>query len=660
MADQRTTTSPAKLAAQAAGRRSSTDSLQSLSGVHVVTRIPAQPDDPERRAFHAADPDAVSRYWSTSLDGGLSASEAARRLQRLGPNKLAESTPPSLWMRLLAQVSDFTVLALIGAAVIAAVLAVVAPEPGATFLGKFGDSIAIFLIVVLNAILGLVQERRAEQALRALRDMTAPQAKILRDGNVVELPSADLVPGDVVLLEEGDKIPADLRLLVTRDLEVEEAALTGESMPVAKDASIVLDPATALADRVNMAFMGTQVSRGRGRGVVCNSGMHTELGSIAGMLAQVEEEQTPLKEQLERFGKQIVLGCIAISAIVFVFGWLVGGYHPREMFLVAVALAVAAIPEGLPAITTITLALGTSRMAKRNALVRRLPAVETLGCAQVVCTDKTGTLTQNAMTVRRLWIAGTTYRVGGEARDVEGKIEPEGGDAGTDLALAVRAASHASGARLDMGASGRVVASGDPTDAALLVLARKGRCADGPHAIRTEVPFTSSRRMATVVAMENEQELAYMRGAPEVILDLSERIRENGKVRPIRDEDRRKIADVAAGWGKEAMRVVALAMRVHAPPGTIILNTGDYLQRLSNDILPSTTHRVSRPRDPVAARRSRVSFPLAAYLPGLDVLRVLPGLANPKYEPIKVITFHTRTTAKFYGDDYAVEVPVDS
>src|SRR5262249_54834140 len=227
--------------------------------------------------------------------------------------------------------SDFTVLALIGAAVIAAVLAVVAPEPGATFLGKFGDSIAIFLIVVLNAILGLVQERRAEQALRALRDMTAPQAKILRDGNVVELPSADLVPGDVVLLEEGDKIPADLRPLATRDLAREEAALTGESMPVAKDASIVLDPATALADRVNMAFMGTQVSRGRGRGVVCNSGMHTELGSIAGMLAQVEEEQTPLKEQLERFGKQIVLGCIAISAIVFVFGWLVGGYHPREM-----------------------------------------------------------------------------------------------------------------------------------------------------------------------------------------------------------------------------------------------------------------------------------------------------------------------------------------
>src|SRR5262249_49537156 len=364
MADQRTTTSPAKLAAQAAGRRSSTDSLQSLSGVHVVTRIPAQPDDPERRAFHAADPAAVSRYCSTSLDGGLSARDAARGRPRLGPNKLAESPPPSLWMRLLAQVSDFTVLALIGAAVIAAVLAVVAPEPGATFLGKFGDSIAIFLIVVLNAILGLVQERRAEQALRALRDMTAPQAKILRDGNVVELPSADLVPGGGRLLREGDKVPAHLRLLATPDLEVEEAALTGESMPVAKDASIVPHPATAPARPGEIACLGPRGSRARGRGVVCNSGMHTELGSIAGMLAQVEEEQTPLKEQLERFGKQIVLGCIAISAIVFVFGWLVGGYHPREMFLVAVALAVAAIPQGLPAITTITLALGTSRLAK--------------------------------------------------------------------------------------------------------------------------------------------------------------------------------------------------------------------------------------------------------------------------------------------------------
>jgi P-type Ca2+ transporter type 2C len=568
MADSRLTqpgapASPAKLAAQAAARPS-TDSLQSLSGVHVITRIPAQPDDPDRRAFHAADSAAVARYWSTSLEQGLSVDEALRRFARLGPNKLDEGQPPSIWSRLLAQISDFTVLALIAAAVIAAVLAIVAPEPGAGFLGKFGDSIAIFLIVVINAILGLVQETRAEKALAALRDMTAPQARVVRGGNVVETASSDLVPGDVVLLEEGDKIAADLRLLQTFDLEVEEAALTGESMPVSKDATLVLEPAVALADRVNMAFMGTQVSRGRARGVVCNSGMHTELGAIAGMLARVEEEQTPLKQQLDKFGKQIVLGCIAISAVVFVFGWLVGGYHPREMFLVSVALAVAAIPEGLPAITTITLALGTSRMAKRKALVRRLPAVETLGCAQVICTDKTGTLTQNAMTVRRLWISGTTYAVGGEARETEGPIEPHEGEAGPDLKLAVRAASHASGARLTAGPGGRIEASGDPTDAALLVLARKGQSHE-KIVIKTEVPFTSSRRMATVIALEDDKEVAYTRGAPEVIVDLSERIRDNGQVRPITAEDRKRIADVAAAWGKDAMRVLALAVREHPP-----------------------------------------------------------------------------------------------
>ena len=568
MADSRLTqsgtpASPAKLAAQAATRRS-TDSLQSLSGVHVITRIPAQPDDPDRRAFHAADADAVARYWSTSLEHGLSVEEALRRFARLGPNKLDEGKPPSIWSRLLAQVSDFTVLALIAAAVIAAVLSIVAPEPGAGVLGKFGDSIAIFMIVVINAILGLVQEKRAEKALAALRDMTAPRARVVRSGEVIEMASSDLVPGDVVLLEEGDKVAADLRLLQTRDLEVEEAALTGESMPVSKDSTLVLEPAVALADRVNMAFMGTQVSRGRARGVVCNSGMHTELGAIAGMLARVEEEQTPLKQQLEKFGKQIVLGCIAISAVVFVFGWLVGGYHPREMFLVSVALAVAAIPEGLPAITTITLALGTSRMAKRKALVRRLPAVETLGCAQVICTDKTGTLTQNAMTVRRLWVAGTTYAVGGEAREVEGTIEPREGEAGPDLQLAVRAASHASGARLTAGAGGRIEASGDPTDAALLVLARKGQSHE-KIVVKNEVPFTSSRRMATVIAVENDKELAYTRGAPEVIVDLSERIRDNGQVRPITDADRKRIADVAAAWGKDTMRVLALAMREHPP-----------------------------------------------------------------------------------------------
>jgi len=550
----------------------------SLSGLHVLIQIPAQPGAPhgrpERRAFHAADAETVCKYWSTSAQAGLSTTEASRRLQRLGANKLPTAKGPTLFARLLAQVSDFTVLALLAAAAVAAALSIFAPLEGASFLAKFGDSIAILLIVVLNAVLGLVQEKRAEDALRALRDMTAPNAKVRRDGKIVEIPSADVVPGDVIHLDEGDKVAADMRLIGSADLEIEEASLTGESTAVAKDSALKLDPATALADRVNMAFMGTRVARGRGRGVVCNTGIHTELGSIAGMLADVEEMDTPLQEQLDRFGRDIVIGCVAVSAIVFLAGWVFGGYAPREMFLVAVALAVAAIPEGLPAITTITLALGTSRMAKRHALVRKLPAVETLGCTQIICTDKTGTLTQNAMTARRMWVAGTTYHIGGEARDIEGEIKADQGRGAVggavvdrDLDLALHAAGHAAGARLSGvdGDARRVQVAGDPTDAALLILARKGKKVDHEALIHAEVPFTSSRRMATVVAREDSRLVAFTRGAPEVLLENSTQIRDGGRARPITAEDRKRVTEVAAAWGQDAMRVVALAVRDATP-----------------------------------------------------------------------------------------------
>jgi Ca2+-transporting ATPase len=547
---------------------------QSLSGVSIQSLglVPPIPAEPERRAFHAADPQAAARYWGSSLETGLDPEEAQRRLEKCGQNKLDEKPPPSLLSRLVAQVSDFTVLALLAAAAIAAGLSIFAPEPGVTsFLARFGDSLAILLIVILNAILGLVQEKRAEKAMKALRDMTAPVARVLRGGKVQEVQSQYLVPGDIVLLEEGDKVAADLRLISAADLDVEEAALTGESMPVTKDATLVLKPGTPLADRVNMTFMGTRVSRGRARGVVVNTGMHTELGAIAGMLAAVEEEQTPLQEQLEKFGKEIVIGCVVVSAIVFLAGWLAADHPPREMFLVAVSLAVAAIPEGLPAITTIVLALGTTRMARRNALVRKLPAVETLGCAQVVCTDKTGTLTQNAMTVRRLYVARTTFHVGGEARDIEGEIRVEGGEVASDkgdpdLAIAVHAAAHASGAKLNRdGDASTVEVTGDPTDAALLILAWKGKKVHHEGIIKGEVPFTSSRRMATVIADEGGKPVAFSRGAPEVILDLSERVRDGGQVRNITAEDRQRISEVAAAWGGSAMRVVALAMREHPP-----------------------------------------------------------------------------------------------
>src|SRR6185312_11132050 len=234
----------------------------------------------------------------------------------------------------------------------------------------------------------------------------------------------EVVAGDIVLLEDGDRIVADVRLIEAHDFELDEAPLTGESMPVVKDPAATLAADTPLAERRTMVYMGTRVSRGRGRGIVANTGVYTELGAIAGMLARVEPEETPLEQDLERFGQRVVLGCIAVSALVFAAGFFIGKSSPRELFLVAVALAVAAIPEGLPAVTTIVLALGTTRMARRNALVRRLPAVETLGCAQVICTDKTGTLTQNAMTARKLWVAGLRYDVQGDPRKLDGSILP--------------------------------------------------------------------------------------------------------------------------------------------------------------------------------------------------------------------------------------------
>ncbi|MBI5482653.1 MAG: HAD-IC family P-type ATPase [Deltaproteobacteria bacterium] len=317
--------------------------------------------------------------------------------------------------------------------------------------------------------------------------------------------------------------------------------------------------------------MGTRVTRGRARAVVVSTGMHTELGSIAGMLATVEDEQTPLQRQLARFGKDIVIGCIVISAIVFLAGWLAAGQRPREMFLVAVSLAVAAIPEGLPAITTIVLALGTQRMARRKALVRKLPAVETLGSVQVVCTDKTGTLTQNAMTVRRIWAGGATYEVGGESRETGGAITPSGaaGDR-ADLDLLCHAASHASGARVTPRAeeAGQLEASGDPTDAALIVLGWRAKGHAHQPTVTGEVAFSSARRLATVIVAEEGRPLAFSRGAPEVVIGRSTHIEERGVSRPLTEADRQRVGAVAAAWGEEAMRVLALAVRRTPPAGS--------------------------------------------------------------------------------------------
>jgi Ca2+-transporting ATPase len=540
--------------------------------------VPGPSPVPPRLAWHHASADEVAAYWQSDLKHGLAASEASERLVRIGRNRLPEEPPEPMWRKVVAQVSDFTVLALLGAAAIAAGLGFFASLPDASFMERFGDSLAILAIVLINAALGLMQERKAARALHALRQMTAPTARIVRDDKIVIVPSEEVVAGDIVLLDDGDRIVADVRLIEAHDLEVDESPLTGESLPVVKDPRATLAADTPLAERRTMAFMGTRVSRGRARGIVANTGIYTELGAIAGMLARVEPEETPLEKDLERFGQRVVLACIAISALVFAAGYFLSKESPRELFLVAVALAVAAIPEGLPAVTTIVLALGTTRMARRNALVRRLPAVETLGCAQVICTDKTGTLTQNAMTARKLWVGGMRYDVYGDPRKLDGGVHPATAGApgnslelvpGTadniDLTLALDAAAHARGAHVTVLEGGRVEIQGDPTDAALMIMSHRVDVKCEHTRILGEQPFTSQRRMASVLVGADGGIRSYVRGAPEVLLERSTMILRDGRSEALTDADRDAISGEAAKWAGRSMRVIGLAMREGLP-----------------------------------------------------------------------------------------------
>jgi P-type Ca2+ transporter type 2C len=446
-------------------------------------------------AWHTLSGPEVLEQLHSGTDG-IDALAARERLAREGPNALQEAPRPSVLRRLLAQVTDVTVLALLVAAVIAVVIGLV-EEPGAPWLERFGDALAIGVIVALNAAIGFIQEQRAEVALRALGTLTAPVARVVRPGSVEEIPAAELVAGDVVLLSEGDRVPADVRLLESVELGVNESALTGESLAVAKDATVALPDDTDLAERRNMAFSGSHVTAGRGRAVVVSTGMQTELGRIAELLRTVEMPDTPLQKNLRSFGLRLVVGCVAVAAIVFVVGLVRTQSSFATLFMTAVSLAVAAIPEGLPAVTTIVLALGVQRMAHRHALVRRLSAVETLGAAQVICTDKTGTLTENRMTVRRVApVEGPVLESApGAPLSLEGRpVGPEESDALRSLLLALRYAPAASLVERD----GAVEIVGDPTDGALLLLARALALPE-PDPVLQEIPFDSARKRATVV-----------------------------------------------------------------------------------------------------------------------------------------------------------------
>ncbi|MFN3763335.1 MAG: cation-translocating P-type ATPase, partial [Anaerolineae bacterium] len=469
-----------------------------------------------RIAWHTRSVEETLRELETDPQRGLTKEEAHRRLSRFGFNELAERPRPTFWKMLLDQFNNFLILILIAAAFISLVL------------GELEEAVAIIAIVLLNAILGVVQERRAEEALAALKKMAAPDAHVLRDGHRVTVPARELVPGDIVFLEAGNYVPADLRLIDAVNLRIDEASLTGESVAVEKRHDVVLPEDAALGDRVNVASMGTIVTYGRGKGVVTATGMQTQLGQIAELIQSYEEEATPLQRRLDQLGRWLGIGTLAICAIVFLetlirdtdLGVLLragpAAYLQQylsmvvELFLTAVSLAIAAVPEGLPAVVTICLALGMREMVRRNALIRRLPAVETLGSATAICSDKTGTLTQNQMTVVRLLVGEMRVDVSGEGYQPSGGFSVDGRPVNPqdhpDLMALLRGGLLCSDAQLEKDGDGyRMV--GDPTEGALVVAAAKAGLwreeveAGLPRV--GEIPFDSERkRMATVHRMD--------------------------------------------------------------------------------------------------------------------------------------------------------------
>jgi Ca2+-transporting ATPase len=536
---------------------------------------------------HAEDCAAFLDRIGISSSDGLSAEEAQKRLAEHGQNKLPEAKKKSAILRIFEQFINPLVLTLIAAAAIAVGVGVMADQ-SQSFLTRYGDAIAILLIVILNAFLGYYQERRAEAALDALQKLSAPNARLRRDGKVVVVPAADVVPGDILELEAGDAIAADARLVQAIDLATEEAALTGESSASVKDASAPVAADAPLADRVTMVFTGTSVMRGKARAVVTSTGVSTELGKIGEMIASVGDQKTPLEERLDSFGKQILRVCLALSAVLMGWGFL-RGYPPflkligvaslgsprpfHELLLEAVSLAVAAIPEGLPAITTITLALGMQRMAKRGAIVRKLPAVETLGAATIIASDKTGTLTQNEMTVRCLFAGNKRFSVTGQGYEPTGSFEGEDGKAlagelPAPLRFTLSTAALCNNAQLDTDPETkrwRII--GDPTEGALLTVAAKGKL--GREALTNEspvvgeLPFDSDRKRMTVVTRDrNGKEIAHVKGSVDVLLPRCTKLSADDGVRDLTADDQKLILAEADRMSSQALRVLALCRRV--------------------------------------------------------------------------------------------------
>ncbi len=487
--------------------------------------------------FYTQTSEEVLKNLDTSIEG-LSTAQAQERLATYGRNELEEGEKRSLLAKFLDQFKDLMIIILLAAA---ALSVITEGMDGLT------DAIIILAVVVLNAAFGVYQEGQAEAAIEALKNMSSPMARVRRDGHVIEIDSKELVPGDIVLLEAGDVVPADMRLFEAASLKIEEAALTGESVPVEKDVTGLVEADAGIGDRVNMGYQNSNVTYGRGIGVVTNTGMYTEVGKIADMLANADETETPLKQSLEQLSKALTYLIIVIAVITFLVGVFVRGEHPLEGLMVAVALAVAAIPEGLPAIVTIVLSLGTTTLAKRNSIVRKLPAVETLGSTEIIASDKTGTLTMNQMTVEKVYTNGQLQSSVAEIATSNNTL---------------RIMNFANDTKVDP--SGKLI--GDPTETALVQFGLDHNfdvrevLKDEPRV--AELPFDSDRKLMSTIHKEADGSyFIAVKGAPDQLLKRVTRIEVNGEVRPITEEDKNAILATNKDLAKQALRVLMMAYK---------------------------------------------------------------------------------------------------
>jgi Ca2+-transporting ATPase len=486
---------------------------------------------------------------------GLTHEQIVARQEKYGANALIEGKKVSLMTIFFNQFRDFMIIVLIAATLISGLL------------GEYTDAITIIAIIVLNGILGFVQEVKAEKSLAALKELTAPMARVRRNKQLDTIPAKELVPGDIIFLEGGDRVPADGRIISATGLDVEESSLTGESVPASKQGHVYVDQIAPLGDRRNMVYMGTMVTRGKGEVLVTETGMNTEMGKIAGLMQQSEESFTPLQRRLDQLGKVLVWVALGITLLVVVTGVL-HGHEVYQMFLAGVSLAVAAIPEGLPAIVTIALALGVQRMIKRNAIVRKLPSVETLGCATVICSDKTGTLTQNRMTVQRVWVDGQWYRVTGSGYNPAGEFVYE--ERGvqplrrTGLKQLVEIAATCNNAVMKLDPSeDDWFCDGDPTEGALLVMAKKAGF-DNPDEVYQridELPFDSERKLMSVLVKKGDEVLLLTKGAPDVLLERSSRVLTQNREEPLSNSLRKHVNTANAQMASNALRNLAFGYK---------------------------------------------------------------------------------------------------